>query len=93
MVFCLPCCMAQPYNDPERSLAKYKLYKECLGEQIEESGTDKDIYYILNKISTIPINRFGLLNPTLQNIFDSNCKGGYLDVNTLCFVRKRNGIK
>ena len=85
---CLPCCFAFPYNDPKKSLAKYKVYQKCLGEEVKNEIDEKDIYYILNKISTIPENRFGLLNKTLQNVFDSNCDSGYLEVNSICYVRK-----
>lgn len=85
--FCLPCCMTKRHDNPEK-IKKYKRYKKCLGEDIDDELDEKDIYYILSKVSTIPENRFGLLNKTLQNVFDSNCNSGYLDVNTICYVRK-----
>lgn len=88
---CMPACYIKPHNDPKTS--KYKQFKKCLGENVEDNTSDKkDEYYVLDK-TKIPLDegRYGLLPTNISKIFKSDCISGLLQNNTMCYLRY--GIK
>ncbi len=74
--FCLPCCFGKRQDDPKYS--SYKTYQKCLGLDVNEGNEEENIIYVLGKAIPLDKNRFGILNPRMEMVLNSNIPTGYL---------------
>ncbi len=74
--FCLPCCFGKRQDDPKYS--SYKTYQKCLGLDVNEGNEEENIIYVLGKAIPLDKNRFGILNPHMEMVLNSNIPTGYL---------------
>jgi len=86
--FCLPCCFKLKHNDPKSS--KYKDFKKCIGDEINNEIIKDTQIYILGKGIPIENNRYGKLNFNIARILKTNLDTGYLGYKS-GYLRK--GIK
>jgi len=81
---CLPCCFSRPQNI--ESSAKYKHYKQCLGEEVKDKDVEDNLSYILGSTSYLQEGRYGLLPTEISKIFGFECEQGF--INKSCYLRK-----
>ncbi len=74
--FCLPCCFGKRQDDPKYS--SYKTFQKCLGIDVNEGNEEENIIYVLGKAIPLDKNRFGILNPRMEKVLNSNIPTGYL---------------
>ena len=73
---CLPCCYLLPDNIPKSG--KYKSFKKCLGDDVENQIVKEGKIYILGKGIPIDKDRYGKLTYEIERLLKTRLESGDL---------------
>jgi hypothetical protein len=86
--YCMPCCFVKNQLDPKYKA--YKIYKKCIGDEVENINIKNQQIYILGKSIPLDKGRYGKLSPEMGILLNTDLDTGYLG-NRSGYLRK--GIK